>query len=635
MSTCKYCYDKHGKPHGNKGKIPTQKQLEALAKGRNKPGEPPEVNLGLVYDVYKIKERLPNYGLLLTRIETIVNQLWSKDLGKSASYGDSSGLFTKDDLDNSDDILKMESDDIDYDKSNSDRLLIPNFESKVALTDVFTQFNTIEFFNSKESRTNFIYLVNGVIQKAVNTMISIQSDLADNLDIMFKGGTTLRIIIKEVLRNFTHSVENYLNELSKKSIKLSDFDFEVISNKDLPSDLLTKINLILYVVVLELRNYLHQNSEFYFDFFKLKKSVQQQKLTEVVHKVNKLFQEIDDTEYFYNSKLDFIEFGNRCTADTRLDFTEKIFNKKVTKQEYLKYKYIFDSETENTSECRTDFTIISDLTGTNPDVGVMSSKLLLNKFYKLPADISNLALGERNQGHRLYATHNPDIMFHNESKIVNFTLNRIKFSYTLYITSAAGIKYKLDIPGEVLDLSHALKNDRRKISYNEPISGLSFLDEFKFVNNDLSYLSYNLFGHYKDIASILFEETANNPWIAPKYEKRINRILLIAFISYFANRKGFRNKVRLLEQIVESFKSLNKIPGVNDPILGHLYNNIFDSIKPSLSESDSFMAAVVKSAQFLLNAFKAQRYQTFDQTFSTDENHTSAMSLSLDYKELY
>ena len=632
MSTCKYCYNKSGKPHGNREKAPTQKQLDALDKGR-KPIAPPEVDLNLVYDLYQIEGKLPNYDILLTRTENIVNQLWSKDLGKSASYGDGSGIFTKDDLDSAD-ILKMESEDVDYDKSNSDRLTIPDFESKVALTDIFTQFNTIEFFNTKESRTNFIYLVNGVVRKAVNTMISIQPDLSDNLDIMFKGGTTLRIIVKEALRNFTHSVENYLNELSKKSIKLSDFDFEVISNKDLPSDLLTKINLILYIVVLELRNYLHQNTEFYFDFFKLKKSIQQQKLTEVVHKVNKLFQEIDDTEYFYNSKLDFIEFGNRCTADTRFDFTEKVFNKKVTKREYLKYKYIFDSETENTSECRTDFTIISDLTGTNTDVGVMSSKLLLKKFYKLSADISDLALGERNQGHRLYATHNPDIMFQNEAKVVNFSLNRIKFSYTLYITSAAGIKYKLDIPGEVLDISHALKNDRRKISYNGPISGLSFLDEFKFVNNDLSYLSYNLFGHYKDIASILFDETANNPWLAPKYEKRISRILLIAFISYFANRKGFRNKVLLLEQIVESFKSLNKIPRVNDPILGNLYNNIFDSIKPT-SESDTFMGTVVKSADFLLNAFKAQRYQTFDQTFSTDENQTSAMSLSLDYKELY
>lgn len=634
MSGCKYCYNKDGKPHGNKGKTPTQKQLDALAKGRNKPEEPSEVDLSLVYDVYQIKQRLPNYNLLLTRVEGIVNTLWSKDLGKSASYGDDSGLFTKDDIDNSDDILKMESEDIDYDQSNDDRLSIPDFESKVALTDVFTQFNTIEFFNSKESRTNFIYLVNGVIERAINTMISIDSDLSDKLDIMFKGGTTLRIIVKEILRNFTHSVETYLNELAKRSIKLSDFDFEVVSNKDLPSDLLTKINLILYVVVLELRNYLHQNSTFYFDFFKLNKSIQQQKLTEVIDKVNKLFQEIDDTEYFYNSKLDFIEFGNKCTADTKLDFKSKLFNVNVTKQEYLKYKYIFDSETENTSECRTDFAIISDLTGVNPEVGVMSSKLLLKKFYKLPADISNLALGQRNQGHRLYATHNPDIMFQNESKIVNFSLNRIKFSYTLYITSATGIKYKLDIPGEVLDLSHALKNDRRKTSYNGPISSLNFLNEFKFVNNDLSYLSYNLFGHYKDIASILFQETDNNPWFAPKYEKRINRILLIAFIAYFANRKGFRNKVKVLEQIVESFKTRTKNTKVNDPILGNLYDSIFNSIKPS-SESDTFMSTVVKSSEFLLNAFEAQRHQTFDQTFSINKDNTSSMTLSLDYRELY
>ena len=632
MSTCNYWYNKSGKPHGNKGRKPTQKQLDALAKGRE-PSIPPKVDLNLAYDLYQIKDRLPNYDILLTRVESIVSDLWSKDLGKSASYGDSSGLFTKEDLDSTD-ILKMDSEDIDYDKSNSDRLTIPDFESKIALTDIFTQFNTIEFFNTKESRTNFVYLVNGVIGKAINTIILTQPDLVDNLDIMFKGGTTLRIIVKEALRNFTHSVENYLNELSKKSIKLSDFDFEVISNKDLPSDLLTKINLILYLVVLELRNYLHQNSEFYFDFFKLKKSIQQQKLTEVVHKVNKLFQEIDSNEYFYNSRLDFIEFGNKCTSDTRFDFTEKVFNKNVTKREYFNYKYIFDSETENTSECRTDFTIVSDLTGTDTDVGVISSQLLLKKFYKLSAKFTDLALGERSQGRRLYATHNPDIMFQNASKVVNFSLNRIKFSYTLYITTPTGIKYKLDIPGEVLDISHALKNDRRKISYNGPISGLSFLDEFKFVNNDLSYLSYNLFGHYKDIVSILFDETSNNPWLAPKYEKRISRILLIAFISYFANRKGFRNKVVLLEQIVESFKSLNKITGVNDPILGNLYNNIFDSIKP-LPESDTFMETVVKSAEFLLNAFKAQRYQTFDQTFSTDENQTSAMSLSLDYKELY
>jgi hypothetical protein len=627
MSTCKYCYDEHGKAHGNRGKKPTQKQLAALTEGRNE--EPDNIDLSLDYDVYEIKGRLPDYDVLLQRIEDLVTKLWDNDLDKSASYGNDTGIFTRDDIDSNDDILKMDSEDVDYDRSNSDRLTIPDFESKVALTDIFTQFNTIEFFNSKDSRTNFIYLVNSSIQKAIDTMITIQPSLMDNLDIMFKGGTTLRIIVKEILRNFTHSVETYLNELSKRSIKLSDYDFEVVSNKDIPSELLTKINVILYVIVLELRNYLHKNSVFYFDFFKLNKSIQQQKLTEVSHKVNTLFQGISDTEYFYNSKLDFIEFGNNCT-----DFKDKVFNLNITKQTYLKYKYIFDSETENTSECRTDFTIISDLTGADTDVGVISSKLLLKKYYNLPSTIVNLALGERKSGYRLYATHNPDIMFHNESKIVNFSLNRIKFSYTLYITSATGIKYKLDIPGEVLDISHALKNDRRKTAYNGPISGLEFLKEFKFVNNDLVYTSYNLFGHYKDIASILFQETDHNPWLAPKYEKRINRILLIAYIAYFANRRGFRNKVKALEEIVNSFKSNTKVTTIGDPILRDLYNSIFLSINTS-PESSVFLTTVINSSEYILKAFKAQRYQTFDQTFNIDHNTTSAMSLSLDYKELY
>ena len=81
---------------------------------------------------------------------------------------------------------------------------------------------------------------------------------------MFKGGNTFRIVIKELIRNFEAKTEKYMLGLINSYIKIGDFDFEIISN-GLPVDIVTKINMISYTVMLRLRNYLVDNN--LFDFF--------------------------------------------------------------------------------------------------------------------------------------------------------------------------------------------------------------------------------------------------------------------------------------------------------------------------------------------------------------------------------
>ena len=625
MSDCKYCMNKSGKKHGNRGREPTKKQLEALRLGREIRDTPDPIDLKIGFDYTNIREGLPNLDMLLDRVRKITTQTWDNIKNKPASHG-KGGLFKNI---NNPDILPMSDEDIDYTLSNEQKFKFPDFEEKVGISDIFTQFNTIEFFNNKESRTNFIYLINEVYNTMIAELTILVPELKDRIGIMFKGGTTMRIITKELVRNFTHQIENYINELSKRSIKLSDYDFEIVSRKEISTEVLTKINLLTYLVMLELRNYLHQYRSFYFDFFKLNQDIQKERLISVMEKGNKLFSSSEGT--FKDSVIDFIEFGDKCST-----FNKKVFTHDVTFQQYQRYKYLFQTEEKDqTSECRTDFMIISSMNEDDSNVGVASSHVVLKKYYNLPDEIVNLAIFNRGMGKRLYSTHNPNISFKNGGLSVNFALNRIKFSYTLYITSPNG-KYKLDIPGEVLDLSHALTADRRKNSYDKPIHQLEFLQQFSFINNDLKYLSYNLFGHYKDINSIIFAETSYEPWTDHKYEKRLARLILISILAFFQVKgKTYKSKLKTVDNMISSIKSGEKLDNISDfVILNDLYNNIFLSINSS-NESKLFINKVIMYIEMLLNAFKAQHYQTFNQVFTTDKEGLSNMSLTLDYEQLY
>jgi hypothetical protein len=311
------------------------------------------------------------------------------------------------------------------------------------------------------------------------------------------------------------------------------------------------------------------------------------------------------------------------------------------------------------STCRTDFAIIVDYKHDRTDIGVVSASKMLSKHYKMTSRFSSLATVSRVNGSRFYATHNPNIGWisgeGDKSKRILFGLNRIKYNYTIYFTkpglNGTFQKLMIDIPGEVLDLSHGHNDDRKKIKFDRPIAQLDFLQQFQFLNNNLDYLSYSLKGHINDIGSIIFSETGYAPWLDQKYNKRIQRIIIIAALLYFNQRsRTYTEKLAKMTDIINAIEAVSNNSSLQEltgnTVIDQLAHDIVYSIKTGIRSNDNrveeFRATCLDNLRKMYKALQAQQYYTQNQVMSYSTNPDGsgltglmALPLNLDYPNIY
>lgn len=570
--------------------------------------------MDISYTIEEIDKRLPYFDQLQNDITQIVIDSWSNDrFHKIASYDTTesdpdSYLFTLKELASSPDIL------------NINDVVGPNSDDKKTLMDMVTEFNTVNFFQTKETRTNFIYLVNTSLQTMTNTMQHLMPEYPNSIDVMFKGGTTMRILIKELVRNFTVEVENYINEMLKESIKLSDFDFEIVTRNIIPEHIIFKINIITYICILRIRNYLEYNSLIFFDFFKFTEPVQKQKILELKAKIQKHINKQGSDSYFHGCKIDHIIYSGSCTESL---------------PGLHGYRYITGMDQEEVSSCRADSGFVIDRSYKTDGRWVISGTKLLEKY---GSRYSGLANSARRRGSRLYATHNPEVGWSEDDAIDGgtihrFALNRIKHNMTLFLTTRKGEQIMMDIPGEILDLSHSHLNDVKKSKYKAEISKLDFLQRFQFMNNNLTYLSYSLKGHLSDISHILFIEHNLMPWNDKKYHKRIRRLIIIAVLLYFNKPdKSYTGKLAKIVDIIKFLMSPSGNPtSIDDDNLHKLIRYIVESLRKGYRiapiASRNFHLTCISEFEKLYIAFKAQWDLTRDQIIGYANTKTGVTGL--------
>jgi hypothetical protein len=151
-----------------------------------------------------------------------------------------------------------------------------NSIAKDNLNQIITDFNTIHLIGSKKTRIRFIKLILDTFNKFNSAIYDLNVvDKNDNrldssnLNIILKGGIPMRFIIKELIRNFDRNTENFIYDNIKKNIKFSDYDFEIVGNPDINIKDKIKINILSYLVILKLKNYIIKHHLFFFDFFEL------------------------------------------------------------------------------------------------------------------------------------------------------------------------------------------------------------------------------------------------------------------------------------------------------------------------------------------------------------------------------
>ncbi len=628
----------------------------------------------------------PEIDNLLQDIHDIVDENWDNpNLDKRCTYHSESNdgipdLFTAGDIKDSlvnqnSSILAIENKEAKGSKKLTDAELIKDFDyelgdfgstdAKKPLMDVATEFNTIHFIGSMETRLHFIGLITKCFTQFCRLVHGKMPKLNEHsYNIMFKGGTTVRFLIKELVRDFTRDIENHILDKIRDSIKLSDYDFEMMCNPELINEEdMVKLNILSYIVVLRLKKYLEKHKTYYFNFFQLQDSVKSEKLEKMRDVMNKKVKKFTPTittirgktinNFYKDITIDYIEFANDDCETGR----DPVLNTHTGTPDLTKYKtnqwyQALDSEDRAKGDelfnnnCRTDFALIMDGSEHTdfkghvhdkavPEVAIafISAKNLFKK-YGISKKSCSYYTTSKTEGSQFYATHNPLI---NNPKIdMKFQLNRIKYSYTIYFTKTINGKkhyFRDFIPGEILDLSCAYGSDRKSDKFIQPFNQNKYIQTYQFANYDLSFYSYSIWGHVKDMESMIFTEPDHQPWNlnpSDKYKKRITRLLYLGVLYLFTdqNSKDRHNRTISYNKKVKYLRKLEEMMDEDFSRRRLFRIDILELLRSNLKECSYYRDKEVEKYQ----AFKQYVLSELDELISimqTEYNLTRNQELNM------
>ena len=487
-------------------------------------------------------------------------------------------------------------------------------EERRPLNDCVTDFVTNNFFMDATDRTRFLLLVCtvyrlffGAVLHSMNTGRKTQIPAAA-LVLLLKGGMSLRMNMLEMIRDLSSQTEGELMSFMMNDLKMSDFDFEIVSDaRYITPDDLTRINVLSYMVMQLLRNYLLVHMEIFFGFFRYSDRYQSTLLlklrTRLQERIDQETRENPDSMYA-GASVDAISISPVLPGADVM----------VTDPDLCIQPSLYSALSPNMMDGarRSDFSMVTS--GKDPlggaryadaaapeDAGeplicfVKSSELLAAYDISSP-DITRLCTRSP-----LYTTHNPYIAFlmgdnplgetpferptrckyHRGATAdaasrdtIGFQLNRIRYTTVVYLTlrawpkdSVAGpARVKEYITGELLDVSHALDTDSKRscpLCIGEK--------PWSFITSTVRFfpgVRFSIISPYEQYLAhffMLFYQV-KKPWSLPKYKKRVRRLFSIFVLFLFSRRsfnqygdwstRTFRDRIDSLQALVVWFTRL-------------------------------------------------------------------------------
>jgi len=529
---------------------------------------------------------IPNKQLLLTAVETIVRDYWSNPkLAKRVTYASTEtnrdlvpGVPPNVAVHGIRSFLCVyanHDEDSEYAKTSTT-------EERRPLNDCVTDFVTTRFFEHSADRIRFIMLVTLVYERFFAT---IRAEIykqdrrvvpADALILLLKGGVSLRMNLLEMVRNLSSAAEGDIALFLKDELKMSDFDFELVSNPMhiQPGDV-ARVSILSYLVVQQIRTYLVEHADVYFTFFRYSTAYKTSLLDELRTTLQAKVHQQTQASPYAGARVDAVAISPvACRGATIFSSLSSTF------EPDLYTAAVGTNMDKRHPACRADFAIVPSASQTalrkpeDPIICFVSSRDMLRAY------------GIRQYAHPrspLYATHNPYISFtagtaqtllehipsgvcnlHQQDNMTNdriaFQLNRIRYTCVLYLSHADGRQTKEYITGELLDVSHAIDTDskrscavcRTEKTWSYATSSIRFYPDVKF-----SIL--NPHEQYRDHYFMLFKQ-AEFPWMIPKYEKRVRRLVSILVMFLFSSRSrqqytdwsvmSFDNRIETLRSTV-------------------------------------------------------------------------------------
>ena len=601
---------------------------------------------------------VPNRELLLSAIEQIVESHWSKDiLTKRGTYQSPEpgqdlipGVPPTIAVEGIRSFLCIYDEDSTYNKTSTT-------EDRRPLNDCVTDFVTTHFFERSTDRIRFILLVSIVYERFFATVRAEiykkdnRSIPVDALVLLLKGGMSLRMNLLEMVRSLSSAAEGDIALFLRDELKMSDFDFEIISDPTYitPEDV-ARINILSYVVIQHIRSHLVDHSDTYFTFFRYSTAYKKQLLDRLRTTMQTKITQQPRSSPYAGARVDAIAIspvGSRessifSSLNQRFDPT--LYSASVPRMDARHPAY------------RADFAIIpcAALTAqrkpTDPAICFVSSRDLL-RAYGIRQD--------RHPRSPLYTTHNPYISFtagttgdslkHVPSSMCNlhqqdntspdriaFQLNRIRYTCVVYLLHEDDRRTQEYITGELLDVSHAIETDSKRscvVCHAEKRWSYSASSIRFYPNVQFSIL--NPHEQYRDHYFMLFKQ-AEFPWLVPKYAKRLRRLVSIMVMFLFSSRSrqqytdwsllSFVSRIEALGSIVAWFahmrvgtvhvpSTLRGIPLAYDlaTSIYKLYSRSEATHRPEMMEMLQNMHMVFL---FFSNIFIRERFYMTDLTLS-------------------
>jgi hypothetical protein len=435
-----------------------------------------------------------------------------------------------------------------------------DLESKKNFNDRTTEFITNNYLVDKNKYLHFILSSINLLLDLINEIPIIKQNIEINF--IMKGGNLLKLLFDKITKDFNSLINDYLHVEFGKNFSNSDFDFDFNFKPknnielDVYNECRVLVSNIINLYLIILRDIIVENKEYFFNFFNLNKTAQDKQLKKLLDIYNKSLKQITINNNNHDLKdASIISIYYDYNNDTKEYISYTIPSEKSS---YLKF-------------IKNDINIINDTNTedrySNIDIVHKSNIYIINHWNyikRLGIDITPLKSINPMTNNIIYNTSNLNIYYHD----AKFSLFRIKINFIIEAKLTNGKKRFMQVPGELLDICLAKRNDNRMLkSKPEFYTDITI----KNINKNLTIQSH--VGLINDLEYILFIETSGKPWIDHKYEKRLTRliILIILRLLYVNNNVEFKEKIIICDLI---FQNINK--DFNYNILSQFNNQQLD-----------------------------------------------------------
>jgi hypothetical protein len=465
---------------------------------------------------------------------------------------------------------KRDAPDDDFDSNNEDVIAnqIPDFEDGdlselhykdklkddyvdywKKLKDVCTSIVVNEFFGNSDNLFVFMRFlvtsVNRFIDKISDDLIA-KGVLKERCVLVYKGGNVLRMIHNEFHRDIPKESAIHLEQFFGDSFSRSDADFSIYipDINELVKD--NKINEImnitdqLYIYIKDLRDKLEEKPYANFEFVKFDEK---------------------------NQALSFKKYNNELKDAIKHYSNEKLKNGDRLKFSAIQWKtsvYPYNANEKKKFEIIDDMIISFEnekyQNSMNYEIGEKLN-LLIDGSRKKDNDIGNkyFIYAQNNKALRYKKTSIKSLIDDDDDNnepdaIFNLVRTKVTFNIHLFDEDEKKLKNKL-CGGELIDISipydrhsrQLMERYKSKISpfvdftlYRDP--SLNRNDDENEFDKDapVKITTYNLEYLIQDLEQILLSD--EKPWITPKYEKRLKRLIYLYYINIYtqklANSRG-------------------------------------------------------------------------------------------------